>query len=67
MDGSAELNFQIGSQAGQDIDVAISSLGSNALGSLTARVQQLQAANSNIVDQGTEAEVTEVKIAFNVE
>ena len=65
LDGSAELNFQIGSQAGQDIDVAISSLGSNALGSLTGA----PAANANLTstNQGTAAEVTEVKIAFNVD
>ena len=65
LDGSAQLNFQIGSQAGQDLYVAISSLGSNALGSLTGA----PAANANLTstNQGTAAEVTEVKIAFNVD
>ena len=65
LDGSAELSFQIGAQAGQDIDVAISSLGSNALGSLTGA----PAANANLTstNQGTAAGVTEVRIAFNAD
>ena len=63
LDGSAEMNFQIGSEAGQDINVAISSMGSASLGSLTG------AANTTAVlsnaFQGNAAEVTEVKLAFH--
>jgi flagellin len=63
LDGSAELNFQIGSEAGQNMNVAINSMGTNALGSLTGA----PAANANLTssNQGTAAEVTEVKMAFN--
>ena len=63
LDGSAELSFQIGSEAGQDLNVAISSLGSNALGSLTGA----PAANATLSasHQGTAAEVTEVSMAFH--
>ena len=35
LDGSAALSFQIGSQAGQDLNVSINSMGSASLGSLT--------------------------------
>jgi len=63
LDGSAELNFQIGSQAGQNMNVAINSMGTNALGSLTGA----PASNANITssNQGTAAEITEVKMAFS--
>jgi len=63
LDGTAELSFQIGSEAGQDLNVAISSLGSNALGSLTGA----PAANATLSTshQGTAAEVTEVSMAFH--
>ena len=63
LDGSAELNFQIGSQAGQNMNVAINSMGTNALGSLTGA----PASNANVSssNQGTAAEITEVKLAFN--
>jgi len=63
LDGSANLSFQVGSQAGQDIQVGISSLGSNSLGSLTGAAS----ANANLTstNQGTAAEVTEVKLAFH--
>ncbi|MDB4091521.1 flagellin [bacterium] len=63
LDGSAELNFQIGSEAGQNMNVAINSMGTNALGSLTGA----PAANANLTstNQGTAAEVTEVKLAFS--
>ena len=63
LDGSAQLNFQIGSQAGQDLNVAISSLGSNALGSLTGAPSSDAVLSS--AHQGVAAETTEVKIAFN--
>jgi len=63
LDGSAELNFQIGSEAGQNMNVAINSMGTNALGSLTGA----PAANANLTssNQGTAAEITEVKMAFS--
>jgi flagellin len=63
LDGSAELNFQIGSEAGQNMSVDIASMGTNALGSLTGA----PGANANLTstNQGTAAEVTEVKMAFN--
>jgi flagellin len=63
LDGSAELNFQIGSEAGQNMSVDIASMGTNALGSLTGA----PGANANLTSttQGTAAEVTEVKMAFN--
>ena len=63
LDGSAELSFQIGSEAGQNMNLAINSMGTNALGSLTGA----PAANANLTssNQGTAAEVTEVKMAFN--
>jgi len=63
LDGSANLSFQVGSQAGQDIQVGISSLGSNSLGSLTGAAS----ANANLTstNQGTAAEVTQVKLAFH--
>jgi len=63
LDGSAELSFQIGSEAGQNMTVDIASMGTNALGSLTGS----PAANANLTstNQGTAAEVTEVKMAFN--
>ena len=63
LDGSAELSFQIGSEAGQDLNVAISSLGSNALGSLTGA----PASNATLSTshQGTAAGVTEVSMAFH--
>ena len=63
LDGSAELSFQIGAEAGQNLDIAISSLGSNALGSLTGAPSAT--ANITSSNQGTAAEVTEVKMAFN--
>jgi flagellin len=57
------LNFQIGSEAGQNMSVDIASMGTNALGSLTGA----PGANANLTstNQGTAAEVTEVKMAFN--
>ena len=63
LDGSAELSFQIGSEAGQNMSVDIASMGTNALGSLTGA----PGANANLTstNQGTAAEVTEVKMAFN--
>jgi flagellin len=63
LDGTAELNFQIGSQAGQNMNVAINSMGTNALGSLTGA----PASNANLAssNQGTAAEVTEVKMSFS--
>ena len=63
LDGSAALNFQIGSEAGQNLSVDIASMGTNALGSLTGA----PGANANLTstNQGTAAEVTQVKMAFN--
>ena len=63
LDGSAELSFQIGSEAGQDLNVAIDSMGSSSLGSLTGAASSTAVLTS--AHQGNEAAVTEAKIAFN--
>jgi len=63
LDGSAALSFQIGSQAGQDLNVAIDSMGSSSLGSLTGAASSTAVLTS--AHQGNAAEVTEAKIAFN--
>jgi len=63
LDGSAALSFQIGSQAGQDLNVEIDSMGSSSLGSLTGAASSTAVLTS--AHQGNAAEVTEAKIAFN--
>jgi len=63
LDGSAEMSFQIGSEAGQDINVAIDSMGSESLGALTGAASATAVLTSS--HQGNAAEVTESKIAFN--
>lgn len=63
LDGSAALSFQIGSQAGQDLNVSINSMGSASLGSLTGSASSTAVLTSS--HQGNAAEVTEAKIAFN--
>ena len=63
LDGSAEMSFQIGSEAGQDINVAIDSMGSSSLGALTGAASATAVLTS--AHQGNAAAVTEAKIAFN--
>jgi flagellin len=63
LDGSAELNFQIGSEAGQDLQVSISSMGTGSLGSLTGATSSSAVLSNSF--QGNAAEVTEVKLAFH--
>jgi flagellin len=63
LDGSAEMSFQIGSEAGQDINVAIDSMGSESLGSLTGAASSTAVLTSS--HQGVAAAVTEAKIAFS--
>ncbi|MDC1333626.1 flagellin [Planktomarina temperata] len=63
LDGSADLSFQIGSEAGQDLQVSINSMGSASLGSLTGAVSTTAVLSS--AHQGVAAEITEVKIAFD--
>jgi len=63
LDGSAEMSFQIGSEAGQDINVAISSMGSSSLGSLTGAANTTAVLSNSF--QGNAAEVTEVNLAFH--
>jgi flagellin len=63
LDGSADLSFQIGSEAGQDLQVSINSMGSASLGSLTGAVSTTAVLSS--AHQGVAAEVTEVKMAFD--
>ena len=63
LDGSAELSFQIGSEAGQNMSVDIASMGTNVLGS--GSTVPVSNANISSTNQGKAAEVTEVKMAFN--
>jgi len=63
LDGSADMNFQVGAKAGETMNVAISSLGTSALGSLTGAPSSSAVLSSS--HQGEEAETTEVSIAFN--
>ena len=63
LDGTADLSFQIGSEAGQDLQVSINSMGSASLGSLTGAVSTTAVLSS--AHQGVAAEVTEVKMAFD--
>jgi len=63
LDGSATLGFQVGAKAGEQLNVAIKSLGTSALGSLTGAPSSAAVLSSS--HQGVEAETTEVSIAFN--
>ena len=63
LDGSADMTFQVGAKAGETLNVAISSLGTSALGSLTGAPSSSAVLSSS--HQGEEAETTEVSIAFN--
>ena len=63
LDGSANMNFQVGAKAGEQLNVAISSLGTSALGSLTGAPSSSAVLSSS--HQGVEAQTTEVSIAFN--
>jgi flagellin len=63
LDGSAELTFQIGANAGETLNVDISSLGTSVLGSLTGAASSTAVLSSS--HQGVAAEVTEAKIVFN--
>ena len=63
LDGSADMNFQVGAKAGETMNVSISSLGTAALGSLTGAPSSSAVLSSS--HQGVEAETTEVSIAFN--
>ena len=63
LDGSADMNFQVGAKAGETMNVSISSLGTSALGSLTGAPSPSAVLSSS--HQGVEAATTEVSIAFN--
>ena len=63
LDGSADMNFQVGAKAGETMNVSINSLGTSALGSLTGAPSSSAVLSSS--HQGAEAETTEVSIAFN--
>jgi len=63
LDGSANMNFQVGAKAGEQMNVVISSLGTSALGSLTGAPSSSAVLSSS--HQGVEAQTTEVSLAFN--
>ncbi|MGC6496466.1 MAG: flagellin [Candidatus Puniceispirillaceae bacterium] len=63
LDGSADMNFQVGAKAGETMSVSISSLGTSALGSLTGAPSSSAVLTST--HKGVESETTEVSIAFN--
>jgi len=63
LDGSANLNFHIGAQAGENLNVSVSSLGTSALGSLTGAPSSSAVLSSS--HQGAESETTEVNLALN--
>ena len=63
LDGSADMNFQVGAKAGETMNVSINSLGTSALGSLTGAPSSTAVLSSS--HSGVESETTEVSIAFN--
>ena len=63
LDGSADMNFQVGAKAGETMNVSINSLGTSALGSLTGAPSSTAVLSSS--HSGVESATTEVSIAFN--
>ena len=63
LDGSADMNFQVGAKAGETMNVSINSLGTSALGSLTGAPSSSAVLSSS--HSGVESATTEVSIAFN--
>jgi flagellin len=62
LDGSAELSFMIGANAGQTMDVSIASLGTASLGSINGASTVSSVRNASF--QGNAAEVTQAQLGF---